>query len=317
MLKYTLKRLLHSIPLIIAIIIISFFIVHWMPGDPIVTMLGDKAPEEQIIRMRNELNLDKPLFEQFQIWVNEIIHMNFGKSIMWKEPVLEIVKNRIEPTFLLAFIGIIISVLLGIPLGITSAKTHGKFAEKILSILSLLSISLPAFWIAIVMIQIFGVKFQIFPVAGYHAVADSGFLIALKDLMLPGLVLGIMHSGQIGRMTKASMLEIMEYDYLRTARANGISEHKVLNYYAFKNALPYITVVIGFSFAALLAGAVVIEQIFNIPGIGNLTITAILNRDYPIIQVMLLFIAIIFIVVNIITDIVCAFINPKARYENE
>lgn len=314
MLKYTLKRLLHSIPLIIAIIIISFFIVHWMPGDPIVTMLGDKAPEEQIIRMRNELNLDKPLFEQFQIWVNEIIHMNFGKSIMWKEPVLEIVKNRIEPTFLLAFIGIIISVLLGIPLGITSAKTHGKFAEKILSILSLLSISLPAFWIAIVMIQIFGVKFQIFPVAGYHAVADSGFLIALKDLMLPGLVLGIMHSGQIGRMTKASMLEIMEYDYLRTARANGISEHKVLNYYAFKNALPSITVVIGFSFAALLAGAVVIEQIFNIPGIGNLTITAILNRDYPIIQVMLLFIAIIFIVVNIITDIVCAFINPKARY---
>lgn len=279
MLKYTLKRLLHSIPLIIAIIIISFFIVHWMPGDPIVTMLGDKAPEEQIIRMRNELNLDKPLFEQFQIWVNEIIHMNFGKSIMWKEPVLEIVKNRIEPTFLLAFIGIIISVLLGIPLGITSAKTHGKFAEKILSILSLLSISLPAFWIAIVMIQIFGVKFQIFPVAGYHAVADSGFLIALKDLMLPGLVLGIMHSGQIGRMTKASMLEIMEYDYLRTARANGISEHKVLNYYAFKNALPSITVVIGFSFAALLAGAVVIEQIFNIPGIGNLTITAILNRD--------------------------------------
>ena len=317
MLKYTLKRLLHSIPLIIAIIIISFFIVHWMPGDPIVTMLGDKAPEEQIIRMRNELNLDKPLFEQFQIWVNEIIHMNFGKSIMWKEPVLEIVKNRIEPTFLLAFIGIIISVLLGIPLGITSAKTHGKFAEKILSILSLLSISLPAFWIAIVMIQIFGVKFQIFPVAGYHAVADSGFLIALKDLMLPGLVLGIMHSGQIGRMTKASMLEIMEYDYLRTARANGISEHKVLNYYAFKNALPSITVVIGFSFAALLAGAVVIEQIFNIPGIGNLTITAILNRDYPIIQVMLLFIAIIFIVVNIITDSVCAFINPKARYGNE
>lgn len=181
--------------------------------------------------------------------------------------------------------------MLGIPLGITSAKTHGKFAEKILSILSLLSISLPAFWIAIVMIQIFGVKFQIFPVAGYHAVADSGFLIALKDLMLPGLVLGIMHSGQIGRMTKASMLEIMEYDYLRTARANGISEHKVLNYYAFKNALPSITVVIGFSFAALLAGAVVIEQIFNIPGIGNLTITAILNRDYPIIQVMLLFIA--------------------------
>lgn len=317
MIRYIFKRLLHSIPLIIAITIISFFIVHWMPGDPIRTMLGDKAPEEQVVRMREELNLDKPLYEQFQIWLKELVRMDFGESIMWKESVVQIVKSRIEPTFLLALIGIIISVLLGVPLGIVSARVHGKFMEKILSVLSLLSISLPAFWIAIIMIQIFGVKFQVFPVAGYHTIENFGILIALKDLMLPGLVLGIMHSGQIGRMTKASMLEIMKQDYLKTARASGISEHIVLNYYALKPALTSVVVVIGFSFAALLAGAVVIEQIFNIPGIGNLTITAILNRDYPVIQVVLLFIAIIFIIVNIITDIVCAFINPKVRYENE
>lgn len=317
MLKFIFRRIINSIPIIIFVMILSFLIIHIMPGDPVRTMLGDKASEEQVINMRKQLNLDKPILEQFTIWVNEIIRFDFGESISWKEPTLKIIKERIEPTFLLAIIGTLLSTLIGIPLGILSAKQHDKFAEKFLSVLSLLSISLPAFWIAIIMIQLFGVNIRIFPVSGYHSIESVGLIKSLYELSLPGIVLGIMHSGQIGRMTKTSMLEVMQQDYLRTARAKGVKEFYVLNKHGLKNALSSIVVVIGFSFASLLGGAIVIEQIFNIPGIGNLAINSILSRDYPLIQGILLFIAIIFILINMLTDIICALINPKVRYDHE
>lgn len=317
MVKYIYRRILHSIPLIVFVMVFSFFVIHIMPGDPVRTMLGDRATEEQIVSMNHRLNLDKPIVEQFIIWVKNVAKLDFGESIRWSEPVLNIILKRIEPTFLLAVIGTIISIALGIPLGVISAKHRGESVEKGISVLSLISISVPAFWIAILMIQIFGVKLQIFPVAGYHSISSVGIGKALKDVMLPGCVLGIMHSGQIGRMTKSSMLEILGQDYLRTARASGIKEYLVIYYYGLKNALSSVIVVIGFGFAGLLAGAVVIEQIFNIPGIGNLAISSILNRDYPVIQGILLFIAIVFIVVNMVTDILCAAINPRVRCENE
>lgn len=317
MIRYIYRRIIHSIPLIILVMVFSFFVIHIMPGDPVRTMLGDRATEEQIENMNERLNLNKPIVEQFVIWVKNVIQLDFGESIRWSEPVLDIIIKRIEPTFLLAIIGTVISTLLGIPLGVISAKNRGRVVEKGLSVFSLISISIPAFWIAIIMIQLFGVKLQIFPVAGYHSIASSGWGRALKDLLLPGIVLGIMYSGQIGRMTKSTMLEILGKDYLRTARASGIKEYLVIYYYGLKNALSSVIVVIGLSFAGLLAGAVVIEQIFNIPGIGNLAISSILNRDYPVIQGILLFIAIVFIVVNTLTDILCAAVNPKVRYENE
>lgn len=317
MFQYICRRVMHAIPLLILVMILSFFIIHIMPGDPIRTMLGDKASEEQIIRMRKEMNLDKSILEQFTIWVKNTCHFDFGTSIMWKEPALKIISERIEPTFLLALIGTVLSVIIGIPLGIISAKMRGSLVEKGLSVLSLISISLPAFCIAIFMIQVFAVKIHLFPVAGYHSIQGYGLKMALKDLLLPGLVLGVMHSGQIGRMTKASMLDVLQEEYLRTARAEGINEINILFVYALKNALPAIVVVIAFNFAGLLAGAVVVEQIFNIPGVGNLTITAILSRDYPLIQGTLLFVSLIFIIVNMLADILCAVINPKIRYDNE
>lgn len=317
MLKFVFRRIINSIPIIILVMILSFLIIHIMPGDPVRTMLGDKASEEQIINMRKQLNLDKPLMKQFTIWIKDIIRFDFGESISWKEPTLIIIKERIEPTFLLAIIGTLLSTLIGIPLGILSAKQHGKLTEKCLSVLSLVSISLPAFWIAIIMIQLFGVNIRIFPVSGFHSIKSVGLLASLYELSLPGIILGIMHSGQIGRMTKTSMLEVMQQDYLRTARAKGVKEFYVLNLHGLKNALSSIVVVIGFSFASLLGGAIVIEQIFNIPGVGNLAINSILSRDYPLIQGILLFIALIFILINMLTDIICALINPKVRYDHE
>ncbi len=317
MLKFMLRRIVNSIPIIFLVMVISFLIIHIMPGDPVRTMLGDKASEEQIVSMRNKLNLDKPIIEQFKIWLMEIYRFDFGESISWKKPTIQIIKERIEPTFMLAIIGTLISTMIGIPLGILSAKKHGKLTEKCLSVLSLISISIPAFWIAIIMIQILCVNLRIFPVSGYQTAKSSNLISSLYYLSLPGIILGIMHSGQIARMTKTSMLEVMQQDYLRTARAKGVKEFYVLNSHGLKNALSSIVVVIGFSFAGLLGGAVVIEQLFNIPGIGNLAINSILSRDYPLIQGILLFIALIFILINMLTDIICALINPKVRYDHE
>lgn len=286
-----------------------------MPGDPIITMLGDKATNDQIVHMRQELNLDKPMVEQFLIWLTGFLRLDMGDSLLWKEPIIDIVMSRVEPTFLLALIAITISVALGVPIGIKAAKENGGFFDRAFSIGSLISISLPAFWIAIILIHLLCVKINLFPVAGYRRVETAGFFVAVYDLLLPALVLGIMHSGQIARMTRTTMLDVLQQDYLRTARAKGINEKQVINLHAFINALPSIVMVVSFSFAGLLGGAAVIEQIFNIPGTGNLVITAVHNRDYPLIQGVLLFIGIIFVFINMLADIICTLINPRTRFE--
>jgi peptide/nickel transport system permease protein len=286
-----------------------------MPGDPVMTMLGDKATHDQIVNMRQELNLDKPVVKQFSIWLTGFIRLDMGDSLLWKEPVIEIIMSRIEPTFLLALLATTISVVLGVPTGIKAAKENGEFFDKCFSLGSLISISLPAFWIAIILIHLLCVKINLFPVAGYRSVKTAGFLVAVYDLLLPAIVLGIMHSGQIARMTRTTMLDVLQQDYLRTARAKGISERLVINVHAFINALPSIVMVVSFSFAGLLGGATVIEQIFNIPGTGNLVITAVYNRDYPLIQGVLLFIGIIFVFTNMLADIICTLINPRTRLE--
>jgi len=288
-----------------------------MPGDPVITLLGDRAPAEQVAAMTKNLGLDQPLPVQFLAWLKNLLHCDFGTSISLGEPAFSLILERVEPTLLLGILGTLISIVLGIPLGILSVRHRGKIAEKLLALPALVSISIPAFWTAILMIQLLAVKIHLFPVAGYHTLGRYGLIKTLYDLTLPGLILGIMYCGQIGRMTKVSTLEIMRQDYLQTARAAGISERKVIYYYALKNSLPSIIVVIGYSFASMLAGAVVIEQIFNIPGLGNLIITSILNRDYPVIQGSLIFITIVFIVVNMLTDILCAYVNPKIKHEIE
>lgn len=288
-----------------------------MPGDPVRTLLGDRAPAEQVAAMTKNLGLDQPLPVQFTAWLKNLLQGDFGTSISLGEPAFPLIVQRIEPTFLLGILGTLISVAAGIPLGILSVRHHGKMAEKLLALPALVSISVPAFWTAILMIQLLAVKIHLFPVAGYHTIARYGIVKGLYDLLLPGLILGIMYCGQIARMTKVSTLEIMGQNYLRTARAAGISEKKVLYYYALKNSLPSIIVVIGYSFASMLAGAVVIEQIFNIPGLGNLVITSILNRDYPVIQSTLIVITIIFILINMLTDILCAYVSPTIKQDLE
>jgi len=315
MIKFIFKRIKSYVPIIILVILFTFFVTHLMPGDPVQTMLGDKATDEQIENMRRELNLDKPLWEQFKIWITGVFRLDFGKSMFWKEPINDLLKERLEPTLLLALIGIIISVIIGIPLGMISAKHYNRFSDKILSMLTLISISVPAFILAIVFIDVFSVELRMFPTSGYDRVSEGGILNSIYQLLLPGIVLGIMYSGQIARMTKNTVLDVMEEDYLRTARSQGIRENKVINIYAFVNAIAPIIVVIGFTFTSLFGGSAVIEQIFNIPGIGSLLITAILNRDYPMIQATLLLISMTIFLINMLVDVVNIMINPKVRFD--
>jgi len=314
--NFIFKRIVSSIPVLIIVVCTSFFVTHLMPGDPVRTMLGDKAPIEQVELMRHELHLDKAIVEQFKIWIRNLANGDLGDSIFWKEPILDILIERIEPTLMLAIISTFLSSFIGVPMGLMAAKHHNEIFDRIFSIFTLLSVSLPAFWMAIMAVQWFCVDINIFPVAGYHGIQEKGLFFSLYELALPGIVLGIMYSGQIARMTRTTLLEVMEKDYLRTARAKGISEKNVINLHAFVNAIPSIILVVGFSFATLLGGSAVIEQLFNIPGIGNLTIAAVLKRDYPLIQGALLLIASIFIVVNMCTDILCALVNPKQRWSS-
>lgn len=315
MIKFILNRVKSYIPIIILVILFTFFITHLIPGDPVRTMLGDKATLEQVETMRRELNLDKPLWEQFKIWITGLMKLDFGESIFWKEPIDKLLKERLEPTLILSLIGLVLSLAIGIPLGLISAKNYNGPLDKLLSILTLVSISVPAFVLAIVFIDTFSVKLGIFPTSGYEKIAAEGIKNSIYQLLLPSIVLGVMHSGQITRMTKNTILDVMEEDYLRTSRAQGIKENKVINIYALANALPAIIVVIGFTFTGLFGGSAVIEQIFNIPGIGSLLITAILNRDYPLIQATLLLISMIFFFINMLVDIINILINPKVRFD--
>lgn len=315
MIKFILKRIKHYIPIIIFTIIFTFFITHLMPGDPVVSMLGDKATAEQVHNMKVELNLDKPIIAQFQIWIKGVVKLDFGESIFWNEPINDILLERIEPTLILSFIGIVLSVLIGIPMGLKSARHYNKPLDGVFSILSLVSISLPAFILAIVFINLFGVKFRLFPTSGYDRIVVGGLANSIYQLLLPGIVLGIMHSGPIIRMTKNTILDVMEEDYLRTARAQGIKENKVINVYAFVNILSPLVVIIGFSFATLFGGSAVIEKTFNIPGIGDLLINSILKRDYPMIQASLLLVSMMFFTVNMLVDILSILINPKVRFD--
>lgn len=302
--------------MIIFVVIFTFFITHLMPGDPVRTMLGDKATQEQVDMMKKELNLDKPIVEQFLIWLKGVLKLDFGESIFWKQSINKLLIERLEPTFILSLIGIILSVSIGIPMGLSSAKHYKKPLDGVFSLFSLISISLPAFVLAIVFINLFGVNLRIFPTSGYERIAVGGLGNSIYQLLLPGIVLGIMYSGQITRMTKNTILDVMQEDYLRTARAQGIKENKVINIYGFLNILSPLVVIIGFTFAGLFGGSAVIEQTFNIPGIGNLLITAILNRDYPMIQAGLLLISAIFFIVNMLVDIINIAINPKVRFDS-
>ncbi len=314
MINYIIRRLFLLIPVLIVIALVSFFITVVMPGDPVRLILGEFATDADIARLESELHIDKPIPQRFVIWISGFVRGDLGNSLFLRIPVTEAILGRIEPTFLLALFGMMVGIIIGIPLGIVAAVKHKSWIDQLAIATSLAGISIPNFFLALMLILFFGLYLGWFPVAGYQPISKVGHEV-IKYLVLPGFSIGLMQSGIIARMTRSAMLDVLRQDYIRTARAKGLSERVIIARHALKNSLIPVVTVIGFSLAMLLGGTWIAETVFNIPGTGALAITAIMRRDFPIIQGSIIFVALIYMIVNLVVDISYAYLNPRIKYQ--
>lgn len=313
MLNYIIRRLLMLIPVLCIIALITFFVTYVLPGDPVILMLGDFATEDQILELEQKLGYDKPIYVQFVFWLKNIIRGDLGESLFLRMPVTKAIISRIEPTFLLAIFGITFGTLTGIPLGVVAAVKHRSWVDQLAITTSLIGITIPNFFLALLLILVFGVKLRLLPVAGYRPISEVGFGV-IRYLILPGLSIGFMQSGSIARMTRSAMLDVLKQDYIRTARAKGLAEKLVISRHALKNSLIPVVTVLGFNLAMLIGGTWIAETMFTIPGTGALAITSIIRRDFPIIQGSMIFVAVVYMLVNLMVDISYAYLNPRIKY---
>lgn len=289
-----------------------FFLTRLAPGDPAALMLGDQATPEDIARLRATYGFDKPWVVQFGLWLWQVCQGNLGTSIFLQRPVTQALYERAEITFFLALFSLAIAAIIGVPAGIASAVWRGRILDQIISGLAMLAANIPSFWLGLIVIQIFAVRLGWFPVAGYGA-PDADFADRLYHLILPSAVLGVVNSALITRFTRASMLDILSADFIRTARAKGVAEVRVILKHAFGNVLVPVVTVLGLTLALLIGGAIVTETVFGLPGIGNLVVSAVLRRDYPVIQGALLVVAAIYVLINLFIDVVYTLVDPRVR----
>ncbi len=292
---------------------IVFVIVRVIPGDPAAIMLGPDATGADIAALRERLGLNEPLPVQYAIFLARTAVGDLGQSIFLNRPVLQAIAERAEPTLCLTMIAITIALLIGLPAGILSAVNRGRLADQVALAMAMLLASMPAFWLGLIFIQRFSVDLGWFPVAGYGE-PGAGFLERMRHLLLPAIVLGLNSSALITRFTRASMLDVLGEDYIRTGRSKGLGEPVVVMKHALRNALIPILTVIGLTMALLLGGAVVTETVFSLPGVGNLVVSAVLRRDYPVIQGALIVIAALYVLVNLAIDLLYLLIDPRVRY---
>lgn len=303
--KYLIKRLFTSCMTLIGVSILVFLMLQMIPGDPVTYILGDFATEEAIAQLKAELGLDKSLPVQYFSFVTSAIQGDLGTSFITGYPVLEEIILRFPITFNLAVMSLAIGAFVGILLGILAAVKQNTIFDQLAMLLSLIGISAPSFWIALFLIFIFAYHIPLFPISGY-----DGF----SSLILPAITLGLGSAGNIARMTRSSMLEVIKQDYMRTAQAKGLALPSMIFQHAFQNALIPVITLIGLQFGYLLAGAVVTETVFALPGIGSFAIDAIAKRDLPTIQGLVLFIAVLFILTNLIVDMIYSLIDPRIKY---
>ncbi len=306
MLNYIVKRTLMILPVMIGVTLFSFLLLHLAPGDPAEIMAGNDQRQEVVDAIRAEYGLDKPLYVQYGIYLGGLLRGNFGKSIAGRWNIGQLMMERLRVTVKLSLISMLISFVAGILIGVTSATHQNSFFDWATMVLALFGASMPIFWFGLLLMMVFSVTFQIFPAGGGTD---------LYSLILPAIALGTSASALIARMTRASMLDVIRQDYLRTARANGLREGLVIYQHALKNAMIPIVTVVGLQFGYMLGGAVITEAVFAIPGIGSLLIEGISTRDYPVVQSTMFMIATIFVLVNLLTDIAYAFFDPRIRYQ--
>lgn len=313
MLNYFIRRLLAAIPVMLVVALSVFLLLRLAPGDPAAIIAGDMADAEQVNNIRIALGLNEPIYTQFLIWVGHLLHGDFGTSLISQTPVMSMITQRLEPTLSLAVAAITLTVLIAVPLGVIAAWQQGKWIDNLVMSVSVVGFSVPVFVIGYILIQVFAIELKWLPVQGYHSI-DEGFGEYLSRLILPAMTLSSVYIALIARMTRASMLEVLGEDYIRTARAKGLGQRIVLFRHALRNAAVPILTVVGAGFALMVSGVVVTETVFNIPGLGRLIVDAVLSRDYPVIQALILLTAGLYVVINLLIDLSYALTDPRIRY---
>lgn len=313
MLSYLLRRLAATVPAIAVVVVLVFLLLRITPGDPAAILAGDAASPEQIARIRENLGLDEPLWVQFSIWLQQILLGDLGESFFFKIRVVDLIAQRLEPTLSLALLTIVLAVLVAVPLGTLAAWRFGGWLDRSLMGFSVLGFSVPVFVLAYLLIWLLSVELGWFPVQGFKRLSE-GFGVFLHHLILPSLTLSVIYIALIARVTRASVLDALGEDYIRTARAKGLSEFQVLVRHALVNAAIPILTVIGIGVALLIGGVVVTESVYAIPGLGRLTVDAVLARDFPTIQGLILFFSLLYIAVNLLVDLSYVLVDPRIRY---
>ena len=311
--KYILKRLLSMIPAVFVVSVVIFLIIHLTPGDPAAVMLGDQADPEAIAALREALGLNDPLPVQYLRWLGGVLQGDLGQSLYSDESMVSMLLSHLGPTLSLTVFALAISLIVAVPLGILAARKRGALADNAISVFSMIGISMPSFLLGLLLMFVFAVTLRWLPAAGYKTLAEDGMAEHLRYLVMPAIALGFMEAGLILRMTRSSMLEVLGSDYIRMAKAKGEKSLAITCKHAFKNALIPIVTTVGQTFMGLLSGATVVESIFNIPGIGKMTITAVQQRDYEVVQAVVLFLSMINIVVCLVIDLIYAAIDPRVR----
>jgi len=313
--KYIVKRIVSVIPVLFVVSIIVFSLLHLTPGDTASAILGTEATQEEINALNHRLGLDKPIVIQYVEWVGRVFKGDFGTSIASNnEAVSSMIASHFKPTIELAGFALMISVFLALPLGMLAAKFKGTIIDHGVSILALLGISVPSFLLGLGLMMLFAVKLRWFPVSGYKS-WSAGIEVHIKSLTLPAISLGFMYAAFMMRITRASMLEVLNSDYIRMAKAKGVKESVIVTKHAFRNSLITVITVIGQSLIGALSGAVVVETLFGIPGMGSLIVNSIARRDYQVIQAIVLVMALINVSINLIIDLLYGIVDPRIRLE--
>lgn len=313
MFAFLARRLLSTIPVLLIVAVLVFLMLRLTPGDPAAVLAGDAASTEQIAQIRQNLGLDRSIPEQFGIWFGRMMSGDLGQSYYYKMPVTSLIAQRLEPTLSLALITMALAVLIAVPLGVLAAWRHGGWLDRTLMGFSVMGFSIPVFVLAYLLIWLISLKLGWLPVQGYQRLS-GGMGPWLRHLLLPALTLSVVYIALIARVTRASVLETLGEDYIRTARAKGLPESKVLMRHALANAAVPIATVIGIGIALLIGGVVVTESVYAIPGLGRLTVDAVLARDFPTIQGVILLFSFIYVVVNLLVDLSYVFFDPRIRY---
>ncbi|MCZ8511521.1 ABC transporter permease [Paenibacillus filicis] len=312
MYNYMIKRSLNLVVILLILSIVVFLYIHLIPGDPAAVMLGSESNPKALQELRQQLGLNDPLYVQYFSWIKQVFQGNIGMSLHSHMPVAELILQRLPVTLTLSVAAFAISIMIGIPLGIVSAVRSNTFTDYVVTILSLIGLSIPEFWAGLLLVMLFSVKLNLLPFAGYSI--DMNIMQNIQYFIIPAFAMGLIQSAIVSRMTRSSFLDVLDQDYIRTARAKGLKQSVIILKHVLKNSMLPIITVLGINFGILLGGTVVIEIVCNLPGLGSLTVSSIMNRDYPVIQGILMYIAFIYLLVNFIVDILYGLLDPRIHY---